>query len=189
MTADSPLGVSGSTLAPLAQLESLRLTPSPSPLGVSAGPPLLEPGSHRSTPDMEDSLSFPDEDEEEEEEDEDRSGAVTGSAGSSRVNSDERLLSECSTSGSSPAGESGAMVDETEDPLSLPSSVTMAQKSYDYLLKVLLVGDSDVGKPEILAGLPDGPTEWNQFCSSEGAGKSVSRLFNKYGTRLSRILR
>jgi Ras-related protein Rab-40 len=29
-------------------------------------------------------------------------------------------------------------------------------KSYDYLLKFLLVGDSDVGKEEILGGLDDG---------------------------------
>ena len=29
-------------------------------------------------------------------------------------------------------------------------------KEYDYLLKVLLVGDSDVGKQEILSVFPDG---------------------------------
>ena len=33
------------------------------------------------------------------------------------------------------------------------------QKSYDYLLKFLLVGDSDVGKEEILSGLEDGASE------------------------------
>lgn len=32
-------------------------------------------------------------------------------------------------------------------------------KSYDYLLKFLLVGDSDVGKGEILASLQDGAAE------------------------------
>ena len=32
-------------------------------------------------------------------------------------------------------------------------------KSYDYLLKFLLVGDSDVGKEEILSGLEDGALE------------------------------
>uniref|UniRef100_A0A6M2DHT5 Putative rab subfamily protein of small gtpase n=1 Tax=Xenopsylla cheopis TaxID=163159 RepID=A0A6M2DHT5_XENCH len=32
-------------------------------------------------------------------------------------------------------------------------------KQYDYLLKVLLVGDSDVGKQEILSGLEDGSVE------------------------------
>ena len=39
------------------------------------------------------------------------------------------------------------------------------QKSYDYLLKVLLVGDSDVGKQEILSGLEDGTLD-SPFCSS-----------------------
>ncbi len=33
------------------------------------------------------------------------------------------------------------------------------QKTYDYLLKFLLVGDSDVGKEEILSGLEDGASE------------------------------
>lgn len=32
-------------------------------------------------------------------------------------------------------------------------------KSYDYLLKFLLVGDSDVGKGEILDSLQDGSAE------------------------------
>lgn len=32
-------------------------------------------------------------------------------------------------------------------------------KSYDYLLKFLLVGDSDVGKGEILESLQDGASE------------------------------
>lgn len=32
-------------------------------------------------------------------------------------------------------------------------------KQYDYLLKFLLVGDSDVGKEEILSGLSDGASE------------------------------
>lgn len=40
-------------------------------------------------------------------------------------------------------------------------------KDYDYLLKVLLVGDSDVGKHEIMAGLEDGSTE-SPFCSGGG---------------------
>lgn len=38
-------------------------------------------------------------------------------------------------------------------------------KEYDYLLKVLLVGDSDVGKCEILSNL-DEPTEASPFCST-----------------------
>lgn len=45
-------------------------------------------------------------------------------------------------------------------------TVSMA-KDYDYLLKVLLVGDSDVGKHEIMAGLEDGSTE-SPFCSGGG---------------------
>ena len=44
-------------------------------------------------------------------------------------------------------------------------------KSYDYLLKFLLVGDSDVGKQEILAGFEDGTTD-SPFCSSSGAGEN-----------------
>lgn len=43
------------------------------------------------------------------------------------------------------------------------------QKQYDYLLKFLLVGDSDVGKQEILSELEDGSTE-SHFCS--GGGKN-----------------
>jgi len=37
-------------------------------------------------------------------------------------------------------------------------------KSYDYLLKFLLVGDSDVGKQEIISDLDDGASE-SPFCS------------------------
>lgn len=40
-------------------------------------------------------------------------------------------------------------------------------KDYDYLLKVLLVGDSDVGKHEIMAGLEDAASE-SPFCSRSG---------------------
>ena len=32
-------------------------------------------------------------------------------------------------------------------------------RSYDYLLKFLLVGDSDVGKEELLSGMDDGASE------------------------------
>ncbi|MGH0115464.1 UNVERIFIED_CONTAM: hypothetical protein FKN15_000099 [Acipenser sinensis] len=39
-------------------------------------------------------------------------------------------------------------------------------KSYDYLLKFLLVGDSDVGKVEILGSLQDGSAESPYACSS-----------------------
>lgn len=48
-------------------------------------------------------------------------------------------------------------------------------KDYDYLLKVLLVGDSDVGKHEILSGLEDGSSE-SPFCS--GSGLYRMRFFN-----------
>lgn len=41
-------------------------------------------------------------------------------------------------------------------------------KQYDYLLKFLLVGDSDVGKQEILSGLEDGSSE-SPFCGSYGS--------------------
>ena len=40
-------------------------------------------------------------------------------------------------------------------------------KPYDYLLKFLLVGDSDVGKHEILHGLEDGSME-SPFCVGSG---------------------
>lgn len=40
-------------------------------------------------------------------------------------------------------------------------------KQYDYLLKFLLVGDSDVGKQEILSGLEDGSSE-SPFCGGYG---------------------
>lgn len=54
---------------------------------------------------------------------------------------------------------------------------TSPAKAYDFLLKFLLVGDSDVGKGEILASLQDGATEspygynmgewpgWGERCS------------------------
>lgn len=45
-----------------------------------------------------------------------------------------------------------------------------APKSYDYLLKVLLVGDSDVGKQEILQDLEDGSAD-SPFCSGSGKKK------------------
>ena len=47
------------------------------------------------------------------------------------------------------------------------------QKSYDYLLKVLLVGDSDVGKQEIISDMEDGTTD-SPFCSSAGAGDNLT---------------
>lgn len=54
-------------------------------------------------------------------------------------------------------------------------------KDYDYLLKVLLVGDSDVGKHEIMAGLEDGSTE-SPFCSGGGnCNNETINLFKKNG--------
>ncbi|XP_024874626.1 ras-related protein Rab-40C isoform X1 [Temnothorax curvispinosus] len=47
------------------------------------------------------------------------------------------------------------------------------EKQYDYLLKFLLVGDSDVGKQEILSGLEDGAAE-SPFCSGSGSGEDFS---------------
>lgn len=51
------------------------------------------------------------------------------------------------------------------------------QKQYDYLLKFLLVGDSDVGKQEILSDLEDGSSE-SPFCS--GGGNKTIVLFFLY---------
>jgi len=42
------------------------------------------------------------------------------------------------------------------------------ERSYDYLLKILLVGDSDVGKNEILSRLDAEPTESSPFSSLTG---------------------
>ena len=69
---------------------------------------------------------------------------------------------------STPVGDSG--------PISLPSLTNTGSKSYDYLLKVLLVGDSDVGKQEILSGLEDGSVD-SPYCSSTGAGKMCRKSF------------
>lgn len=46
------------------------------------------------------------------------------------------------------------------------------QKQYDYLLKFLLVGDSDVGKHEILSDLDDGASE-SPFCIGSGECKCI----------------
>lgn len=61
---------------------------------------------------------------------------------------------------------------------SLPSCrLSSSQKSYDYLLKFLLVGDSDVGKQEILSGLDDGSHE-SPFCGSSVAYKTTIILLD-----------
>lgn len=46
-------------------------------------------------------------------------------------------------------------------------------KSYDYLLKFLLVGDSDVGKGEILESLQDGSVESPYAYSSGECGTAL----------------
>lgn len=46
-------------------------------------------------------------------------------------------------------------------------STCQSMKQYDYLLKFLLVGDSDVGKQEILSGMEDGSAE-SPFWSGSG---------------------
>jgi len=68
----------------------------------------------------------------------------------------------------SPYSPSPLPLDTTEGPMSLPTMSNSGSKSYDYLLKVLLVGDSDVGKQEILSGLEDGSID-SPYCSSTGA--------------------
>jgi len=63
-----------------------------------------------------------------------------------------------------------------DGPLSLPGLVSPGgPKSYDYLLKVLLVGDSDVGKQEILGGLEDGAVE-APYASSTGAAFKTTTI-------------
>ena len=62
-----------------------------------------------------------------------------------------------------------------EEPLSLPSLTSSGSKSYDYLLKVLLVGDSDVGKQEILSGLDSGCVD-SVYCSSTGAAYKTTTI-------------
>ncbi|KAH0811517.1 hypothetical protein GEV33_011275 [Tenebrio molitor] len=56
------------------------------------------------------------------------------------------------------------------------------QKPYDYLLKFLLVGDSDVGKQEILSELDDGAAE-SPFCSGS-AYKTTTILLDGKRVRL-----
>lgn len=56
-------------------------------------------------------------------------------------------------------------------------------KSYDYLLKFLLVGDSDVGKGEILESLQDGAAESPYAYSNGRPGLAVGA---RGGSGLSR---
>lgn len=59
-------------------------------------------------------------------------------------------------------------------------------KSYDYLLKFLLVGDSDVGKGEILDSLQDGSAE-SPYAYSSGEHVNSSSIFIslKWNTKLN----
>lgn len=58
-------------------------------------------------------------------------------------------------------------------------------KSYDYLLKFLLVGDSDVGKGEILDSLQDGSVESPYAYSSGECLRILTRtLYPKYLTHV-----
>ena len=60
--------------------------------------------------------------------------------------------------------------------MSMPEAIVSTQsrlantntKQYDYLLKFLLVGDSDVGKDELLKELDDGATESPYAYSNSG---------------------
>lgn len=71
--------------------------------------------------------------------------------------------SATSNGGPTPGSPSSAPV----RPRTSTTVTPTATKSYDYLLKFLLVGDSDVGKQEILSGLEDGASE-SPFCSTSG---------------------
>ena len=51
---------------------------------------------------------------------------------------------------------------------SSPSNSLSRPKTYDFLLKFLLVGDSDVGKEEFLRDLDDGSSETPYYGCSNG---------------------
>ena len=83
----------------------------------------------------------------------------------------ERLcLDDCDTAAAADMSLNGDTGASEDAPSAVPaSSQQPSQKSYDYLLKFLLVGDSDVGKQEIISHLEDGIND-SPFCSSDGAG-------------------
>lgn len=73
--------------------------------------------------------------------------------------------------------------------MSLDTDGCPQQKEYDYLLKFLLVGDSDVGKQEMLNDLEDGSSD-SPYCS--GSGNIVfffpaNRQYNIVFMRIKRI--
>lgn len=57
----------------------------------------------------------------------------------------------------------------------MANGVSSALKDYDYLLKFLLVGDSDVGKDEILSRI-DAASEEDPCTSSRNGNKSYCRV-------------
>lgn len=61
--------------------------------------------------------------------------------------------------------------------MSLDTDGCPQQKEYDYLLKFLLVGDSDVGKQEMLNDLEDGSSE-SPYCSGSGNDVYLLVFFN-----------
>jgi Ras-related protein Rab-40 len=62
---------------------------------------------------------------------------------------------------------------------SLPPTPVVRPKPYDFLLKFLLVGDSDVGKEEFLQGLEDGASESPYYGYSTGiVFKTTTVLLN-----------
>lgn len=96
-------------------------------------------------------------------------------AHSEDLDSDERLSPEPACATPTTPVSHPASLRASQDALTPPSSLSslpfqQSTKSYDYLLKVLLVGDSDVGKQEILAGLDDGNTEWGSSYATSAAG-------------------
>ena len=52
----------------------------------------------------------------------------------------------------------------------------MSAKSYDYVLKFLLVGDSDVGKDEILSNLDDDSSDEPSFGRVPGVGYKTTNI-------------
>lgn len=61
-------------------------------------------------------------------------------------------------------------------------------KSYDYLLKFLLVGDSDVGKGEILDSLQDGSAESPYAYSSGESSSTTTRVYSYTNSTLHKVV-
>lgn len=72
------------------------------------------------------------------------------------------------------------IIDHNDDS---PTEASTSNKDYEYILKFLLVGDSDVGKEEILNNLTDDVDESTEnYRSLDVAYKSTSILL--YGKRV-----